>query len=339
MDTVSCPVAAVLKALISLLAALRRHHAKNGMTATMMAQALGPLVLRPEQNAAAQDNMDLVVDEAVSAIKPDTSSASCMGYILHTTTQHFASCLGSTAQSISAHLPVKHCHIWQKSCYYECGVTHEKACTLQTTSLQVEGMAAMIRHCDALFGSYFGGDTHRTHQSQQTPKAKPQRSTDRSQPDPAQPDSLITARQYPDGAENQSVGPGGLNTHYLQHKPQALHKQGSANKHFAPLGVPSTSSHSSDSDKSVRLRSSGRHDAGSAPVSPNKRQQGSFGRASAEQPWLPGNKVDKALQKDGFRSISFATCVYTCIDIFDDVHGTLVTHVRCTQICIHSYHK
>ena len=36
------------------------------MTATMMAQALGPLVLRPEQTPAAQDNMDLVVDEAVS---------------------------------------------------------------------------------------------------------------------------------------------------------------------------------------------------------------------------------------------------------------------------------
>ena len=63
-----CSTAAVLKALISLLAALRRHHAKNGMTATMMAQALGPLVLRPEQNAAAQDNMDLVVDEAVSSM-------------------------------------------------------------------------------------------------------------------------------------------------------------------------------------------------------------------------------------------------------------------------------
>lgn len=37
------------------------------MTATMMAQALGPLVLRPEQNAAAQDNMDLVVDGSVSS--------------------------------------------------------------------------------------------------------------------------------------------------------------------------------------------------------------------------------------------------------------------------------
>ena len=64
--TARCP-AAVLEALITLLAALRRHHAKNGMTATMLAQALGPLVLRPEQTPAAQDNMDLVVDGAVSS--------------------------------------------------------------------------------------------------------------------------------------------------------------------------------------------------------------------------------------------------------------------------------
>lgn len=80
--------AAVLKALISLLAALRRHHAKNGMTATMMAQALGPLVLRPEHNPGAQDNMDLVVDEAVSKLMPYyllwTVTNACHNSALHT---------------------------------------------------------------------------------------------------------------------------------------------------------------------------------------------------------------------------------------------------------------
>lgn len=170
--------------------------------------------------------------------------------------------------------------------------------------LQVEGMAAMIRHCDALFGSHFGSDTDRTHRSQQTPKGKPQKSIDRSWSSIAQPDSMIAARQYPNGAENQSMGPGSLNTQYPQQKPQVLHKQGSGNKQLMPLDVHSTSSHSSDSAQSLRVKQYGVRDSGSASGSPNKRQLHSFGRASKEQPWLPGNtaaQVDKALQKNKVR--------------------------------------
>lgn len=160
-------------------------------------------------------------------------------------------------------------------------------------------MAAMIRHCDALFGSQFGGDTDRTHQSQQTPKAKPQRSSEYSCSNPAQPDSLIAARQYPDGTENQPVH-GSLN----QQRPQGLHKQQLGNKQLLPLDVRSMSSHSSDSAKSMRLRQHSRQISGSAPGSPSKRQAHGFGRASKEQPWLPcGNlaQVDKALQKNKVR--------------------------------------
>lgn len=164
---------------------------------------------------------------------------------------------------------------------------------------QVEGMAAMIRHCDALFGSKFGGDTDRTHQSQQTPKAKPQRSSECSWPSAAQPASLIAARQYPDGAENQPIH-GSLN----QQRPQGLNRQRSGNKQLLPLDVCSMSSHSSDSAKSMRLTQYSRRISGSAPGSPSKRQAQSFGRASKEQPWLPGGnpaQVDKALQKNKVR--------------------------------------
>lgn len=164
-------------------------------------------------------------------------------------------------------------------------------------------MAAMIRHCDALFGSHFGGDTDRTHQSQQTPKAKPPKSSEFSWPGTAHSDSLIAARQYPAGAENQSTGPDGLNTHHLQLDAQALHKPGLGNKPLGLLRRHSMSSHSSGSESGVGVRHENRLSSDSMPASP-KRRQGSFGRTSKEQPWLLGSKpaqADKALQKDRFR--------------------------------------
>lgn len=59
--------AETLKALIGLLAALAQHHAKNGMSATMLGQALGPLLFRPGQDDRALSSGDVGswVDSAV----------------------------------------------------------------------------------------------------------------------------------------------------------------------------------------------------------------------------------------------------------------------------------
>ena len=60
--------AETLKALIGLLAALAQHHAKNGMSAIMLGQALGPLLFRPGQDDRALSSGDVGswVDSAVS---------------------------------------------------------------------------------------------------------------------------------------------------------------------------------------------------------------------------------------------------------------------------------
>ncbi len=57
-----------LKALISLLAALAQHHTKNGMSAIMLGQALGPLLFRPGQDDRALGSGDVAswVESAVS---------------------------------------------------------------------------------------------------------------------------------------------------------------------------------------------------------------------------------------------------------------------------------
>lgn len=59
--------AETLKALIGLLAALAQHHAKNGMSAIMLGQALGPLLFRPGQDDRALSSGDVGswVDSAV----------------------------------------------------------------------------------------------------------------------------------------------------------------------------------------------------------------------------------------------------------------------------------
>ena len=61
--------AETLKALIGLLAALAQHHAKNGMSAIMLGQALGPLLFRPGQDDRALSSGDVGswVDSAVCA--------------------------------------------------------------------------------------------------------------------------------------------------------------------------------------------------------------------------------------------------------------------------------
>lgn len=167
-------------------------------------------------------------------------------------------------------------------------------------------MAAMIRHCDALFGSHFGGDTARTQQAQ-TPKLR-QSQRMLSDQSWSNKDRLISAMPYPSGTENQSTGPGSLNTqsaHPDSANPQQQHlKQGYTRKQLAPLDVQSPSSHSSDSTRSMRGRQYGRQHSGSAPSSPNKRALSSFGRASREQPWMPGKssaQAEKALQKHKVR--------------------------------------
>lgn len=59
--------AETLKALIGLLAALAQHHAKNGLSAIMLGQALGPLLFRPGQDDRALSSGDVGswVDSAV----------------------------------------------------------------------------------------------------------------------------------------------------------------------------------------------------------------------------------------------------------------------------------
>ena len=56
-----------LKALICLLAALAQHSTKNGMSAIMLGQALGPLLFRPGQDDRALGSGDVAswVESAV----------------------------------------------------------------------------------------------------------------------------------------------------------------------------------------------------------------------------------------------------------------------------------
>ena len=66
MLRLSC-TAETLKALIGLLAALAQHHTRNGMSAIMLGQALGPLLFRPGQDDRALSSGDVGswVDSAV----------------------------------------------------------------------------------------------------------------------------------------------------------------------------------------------------------------------------------------------------------------------------------
>ena len=60
-----------LKSLICLLAALVQHHTKNGMSAIMLGQALGPVLFRPGQDDRALGSSD-VASWVESAVRSHT---------------------------------------------------------------------------------------------------------------------------------------------------------------------------------------------------------------------------------------------------------------------------
>ncbi|KAA6425287.1 MAG: hypothetical protein FRX49_04781 [Trebouxia sp. A1-2] len=239
-----------LKALICLLAALAQHHTKNGMSAIMLGQALGPLLFRPGQD-----------DRALGS--------------------------GDVAS-------------WVESA--------------------VEGTAEMIKHCGNLFGGYFGGDTNRSYRPQTYQQHSHRQDhtaadpfsmvTDpvyahQHQPGPKRMVSLIAGmhEQQPWGSENQSMGPGSLNS--TQHAQQAQQQKAArklAGSKPAAIDVDTLSSHSSESAGSRSAGTRGR--TGSLPASPSRRRSTVSDRGSKDAPWLQGRQfgqVEKALQKNKIR--------------------------------------
>ncbi len=191
---------------------------------------------------------------------------------------------------------------------------------LTATSSQVEGTAEMIKHCGNLFGGYFGGDTNRSYRPQTYRQHSHRQGhtaadpfpmvTDpflghQHQPGPRRMVSLIAGmhEQQPWGSENQSMGPGSLNSN--QHAQQAQQQKAArklAGSKPPPIDVDTMSSHSSESAGSRSAGTRGR--TGSLPASPSRRRSTVSDRGSKDAPWLQGRQsgqVEKALQKNKIR--------------------------------------
>ncbi len=176
----------------------------------------------------------------------------------------------------------------------------------------------MIKHCGNLFGGYFGGDTSRSYRPQ-TYRQNSHRHTaadpfpmvtdpiyaHQHQPGPKRMVSLIAGmhEQQPWGSENQSMGPGSLNSN--QHAQQAQRQKVArklAGSKPPPIDVDTVSSHSSESAGSRSAGTRGR--TGSLPASPSRRRSTVSDRGSKDAPWLQGRQigqVEKALQKNKIR--------------------------------------
>ncbi|KAL0019924.1 hypothetical protein WJX77_010272 [Trebouxia sp. C0004] len=239
-----------LKALICLLAALAQHHTKNGMSAIMLGQALGPLLFRPGQD-----------DRALGS--------------------------GDVAS-------------WVESA--------------------VEGTAEMIKHCSNLFGGYFGGNTERSYRPQTYRQHSHRQDRTAADPFPMVTDPVYAHQHQPGpkrmvsliagmhehqlwGSENQSMGPGSLNS--TQHAQQAQRQKVArklAGSKPPPIDVDTMSSQSSESAGSTSAGTRGR--TGSLPASPSRRRSTVSDRGSKDAPWLQGGhfgQVEKALQKNKIR--------------------------------------
>ena len=182
------------------------------------------------------------------------------------------------------------------------------------TAGQVDGTAAMILHCGSLFGTYFGGsNTSRSHRGQshrQHTGSNDQLAGDQMPymvrqhaSGPARMVSAIAgiANEQPWGLENQSMGPGSLNS--KQQAQQKLAKKLSLTRP-PPIDVDAASSSSSGSARSASAKA--RRLSGSLPSSPVKRQASLSDRSRQGMPWLQGKQagpVEKALQKNKIRSL------------------------------------
>lgn len=179
----------------------------------------------------------------------------------------------------------------------------------------------MIKHCGNLFGGYFGGDTSRSYRPQ-THRQVSHRQNHAdgdpfllaSHPIYAQPQqegpkrmvSLIAGMREQQcwGSENQSMGPGSLNSIDQAQQAQqqkAARKLGSSKP--PPIDIDIVSNHSSESAGSRSAGARGR--PGSLPASPSRRLSTNSDRGSKEAPWLQGRQfgqVEKALQKNKIRS-------------------------------------
>ena len=170
----------------------------------------------------------------------------------------------------------------------------------------------MITHCGSLFGTYLGSVTTRSHRQQShrqhpasTQPFATQQIAYQAQQAAQGPNQMSNAiagvheQQQRWGLENQSMGPGSLNS--IQHaQQQKLAKRLSASRPAA-IHVDAASNSSSGSAKSVNARAAG---SGSAPSSPTKRQISTFDRGRSDMPWLQGRQtgpVEKALQKNKIR--------------------------------------
>ena len=175
----------------------------------------------------------------------------------------------------------------------------------------------MIKHCGNLFGSYFGGDTNRSYRPQTYRQHSHRQDriavdpfpmvTDpvyahQHQPGPKRMVSLIAGmrEQQPWGSENQSMGPGSLNSTQQAQQHKAARKLAGVKP--PPIDVDTMSSHSSESAGSMSAGTRGR--SGSLPASPSRRRSTVSDRGSKDAPWLQGRQfgqVERALQKNKIR--------------------------------------
>ena len=177
----------------------------------------------------------------------------------------------------------------------------------------------MIKHCANLFGGYFGGDTNRSYRQPHQSYRQLTHRQNHAGPFPAVADPVFAQPQSPGpkrmvsliagvhenqpwGSENQSMGPGSLNSnHYAQQAQQPKAGRKLPGSRPAPIDVNAMSGHSSESARSVSAVGSR---TGSLPSSPSRRLSSASDRGPKEAPWLQGKQfgqVDRALQKNKIR--------------------------------------